>query len=117
MSVWILKSSVKGKGNKNPLFPPMKAPSSVLLPWWEEEVEEGEHSPSPQSSPGGERKIKVSGVHRGMKGGFDSFQKSHRPPDAFSAVEMAWWARSMERPRVLRTMVGLWNPMLFSAAT
>jgi len=26
---------------------PMKDLSSVLLPWWEEEVEEGEHSPSP----------------------------------------------------------------------
>jgi hypothetical protein len=29
----------------------MKTLSSVLLPRWEEDVEEGEHSPSPQSSP------------------------------------------------------------------
>jgi hypothetical protein len=39
------------KARKSPSFPPAKALSSVLLPWWEEEVEEGEHSPSPQSSP------------------------------------------------------------------
>ncbi len=36
----------------------MKTLSSVLLPWWEEEVEEGEHPPTSFLSPGGERKIK-----------------------------------------------------------
>jgi hypothetical protein len=46
----------------------MKIPSFVLLPWWEEEVEEGEHSPLTSIlSHGGER-IEVSFIERGMTG-------------------------------------------------
>jgi hypothetical protein len=45
---------------KSPSFPPVKILSSVLLPWWEEEVEEGELFPLTSIlSHGGERKIKV----------------------------------------------------------
>jgi hypothetical protein len=49
----------------------MKILSAVLLPRWEEEVEEGEHSPSPQSSPTqGERKTKVRVFTGGKEGDF-----------------------------------------------
>jgi hypothetical protein len=51
---------------KSPSLPPVKTLSSVLLPWWEEEVEEGELFPLTSIlSHGGERKIKVWSFPRG----------------------------------------------------